>query len=244
MVGTQKTMAYIPDRLVEYITEQELEPGERLPSIRHLSRTLKVGPNVVRDGLLQLQTMGVVNVHPRAGTFVKAINYGAMVNTFKKALQVSLCLSRNDDNLVSLVETRCLLETEAAQKAALRHTKRDLFPLYQALKAMDDCKDQETFISADERFHLSIARCSGNNVFAAILEGLLMTLRPYRATFMRTSSEIKSIQEIHMRIYQSILDGDVSGAQEAISTHLNYQLSRLLKKVSNPSSNPSGEFIS
>lgn len=50
----------------------ELEPGERLPSVRQLSRELTVNPNTVARAYTELERGGLVSTRPGLGVFVTA----------------------------------------------------------------------------------------------------------------------------------------------------------------------------
>ena len=73
-------------RLVEHIQSAGLHVGDRLPSIRELAAKLKVGTNVVRYGMIQAQTMGLVRVHPRSGAFVQSLDFAPLVNALESTL--------------------------------------------------------------------------------------------------------------------------------------------------------------
>jgi GntR family transcriptional regulator len=48
----------------------KLQPGQRLPSVRELSRTLVVNPNTVARVYAELEREGVLNTRPGLGAFV------------------------------------------------------------------------------------------------------------------------------------------------------------------------------
>ena len=75
----------------------------------------------------------------------------------------------------SLVETRVLLEKEAAALAAKRRTDADIVSMDLALRAYEDkIRNGEPAIEEDLMFHLKIANASKNNV----LESLMMIITP------------------------------------------------------------------
>ena len=49
-------------RIEELIREEQLDPGDQLPSERELMATFGVGRSAVREALLSLQKMGLVTV--------------------------------------------------------------------------------------------------------------------------------------------------------------------------------------
>ncbi len=219
-------------KIIDYITEEKLKNGARLPSIRDLSGIMKLSQSAVRDGLLRTQTMGLVKVHPRAGTFVQSPNYSSFVEVFKKT--TATVLGQDDPNLFSLIETRRLIEVEVVSRVAAQGNHQAIFPMYKAIKDMEECRDkdnQREFILADEDFHVSIARIAGNQVLVAILEALLTMLRPQRMSLVRSPKEMGYIEKVHWEIYKSIMKGEEETARAKIREHLNYQRRQLVDKV-------------
>jgi GntR family transcriptional regulator len=54
----------------EAIARGRLQPDERLPSIRELSRTVVVNPNTVARVYTELEREGILNTRPGLGVFV------------------------------------------------------------------------------------------------------------------------------------------------------------------------------
>ena len=57
-------------QLREALARGQVEPEQRLPSVRELSRTLVVNPNTVARAYTELEREGVVNTRPGLGVFV------------------------------------------------------------------------------------------------------------------------------------------------------------------------------
>ncbi len=54
----------------EAVARGRLEPEERLPSVRELSRTLVVNPNTIARAYAELEREGILNTRPGLGVFV------------------------------------------------------------------------------------------------------------------------------------------------------------------------------
>lgn len=54
----------------EGIARGKLQPGERLPSVRELSRAVVVNPNTIARVYTELEREGVLNTRPGLGVFV------------------------------------------------------------------------------------------------------------------------------------------------------------------------------
>ncbi|HUA01844.1 MAG TPA: GntR family transcriptional regulator [Candidatus Aquilonibacter sp.] len=52
------------------VVSGQLRPGDPFPSVRELSRSLKINPNTAHKVVMQLVAEGVIEVHPGVGTVV------------------------------------------------------------------------------------------------------------------------------------------------------------------------------
>jgi DNA-binding FadR family transcriptional regulator len=217
-------------QIIDYIRSEQLSTGDRLPSIRQLSEILQAGPNVVRDAILQAQTMGLLKVHPRSGAFVQSLDFSLLVDALGDTMETALM--QKDINLFHLVDARRVIEMEVVAKAAQQHRPEDLLPLRQALEAMEaNVEDRPRFIEADEQFHLAIAMMAGNPVLSVVVRSLLVLLRPYRMMIRPRSEDRSRTSRLHATIYQCIVTGAVEQAREAMSEHLTDHREQLLNQV-------------
>jgi GntR family transcriptional regulator len=60
----------LSDQVREAVARGWLQPQERLPSVRELSRTLVVNPNTIARVYTDLEREGIVNTRPGLGVFV------------------------------------------------------------------------------------------------------------------------------------------------------------------------------
>lgn len=216
-------------RLVEHIQAEGLHVGDRLPSIRELAAKLKVGTNVVRYGMIQAQTMGLVRIHPRSGAFVQSLDFAPLVNALESTLTTAL--AQKDHNLFHLIDVRELFEVAAVGQAARRRRLEDLLPVRQALEAMRAAGARTGYVEADLRFHLAIAELAGNPVLLTMLRALLGFLRPCFVNVMLEGKSKSKSDASHLQIYRALLDGDPEAAQAAMREHLSLARTVLLKEV-------------
>ena len=147
----------------------EFNPGDRLPSERVLCERLGVSRTHLRDSLKKMEFYGILKTYPQSGTVVA--NKG--LPAFDGLLTNMLSLHRND--FKSLVDTRVILETNAAMLAAERRTDEDLIELESAFDAhRRKVLNNEPNVEEDLLFHLKIAEASQNTV----LKSLMLVIAP------------------------------------------------------------------
>ena len=200
----------------ELITSGQLAPGDRLPAERKLAERLGVSRKNVRDAIQKLEFYGILKTVPQSGTVVAGMGIAALEGLISDVLK----LEKSD--FASLVETRVLLETNAAQLAAERRTDEDLVEIEKALTAYEQkIKKQESAVEEDLLFHLKIAEASKN----AVLKSLMLIITPdivnnfIQYKVCDDQSEFKAFRE-HQQILQHIINKDGEAASLAMKEHL------------------------
>ena len=199
--------------------EKQVGSRRALAPIPELSESWGVGRNVVRDALLQAQSLGLVRIHPRLGTFVQSPDFAPLVDALAETLDLTLMV--DDKHLMHLIEARYMAERETVFAAASRRQPEDLFSLNQILNELrESTADRAQFVQADERFHLSMAVACGNPIMVALVRTLLVALRPYRMSILMTDEDVRNAIRMHDELYQCLMDKQGERAREVLEAHL------------------------
>lgn len=225
--------------LIRAIQNDGLEAGDRLPSIRQLAQRFGASASVVRDALMQVQTMGLVRILPRSGAFVQSANYSPLVGVLTETFETFL--AQRDHNLFHLLETRELIEVECAARAARRRRMEDLLPLREALEQMDAAVGRMAapdssaakleFVNVDIAFHTGIAEIAGNPIQVTMLRALLDLIRPHLLQIPWTVDRKEITGAAHLKIYDALLTGNSQQAASTMREHLKFAYDGLLQKV-------------
>ena len=224
------------DQLGRFIEEQQLEPGDRLPSIRELAGRFgtKVGP--VRGALLEAQGRGLIKVLPRAGAFVEAPVMSEEPTTSAERLGSRLreLLASEDQNLFHLLDARETLEHALVSQAARKRDVEDFYSLRNILEQMSaipKSRRGEDYVQLDIQFHLEIARLSGNAVMASMLCAVMEELKPHLEQLRWSAKRHTDTDKSHARLYSALVKGDESLAQKEARHHLQHAYQSLLDRV-------------
>lgn len=198
------------------IESGQLKAGDRLPSERKLAEKLGVSRANVRDAIRKLEFYGVLKTLPQSGTVVSGIGLTALIGLISDVLK----LEKSD--FISLVETRVILETNAAKLAAERRTEEDILEIEKAIIAYEKkLKNKEIAVEEDLMFHLKIAEASKNTV----LKSLMLIITPdiihnyLKYKVCDEKSEFKALQE-HQKILEYIVKKDSEAASKMMQKHL------------------------
>ncbi len=217
----------VVDSLATSIREGKLLPGEKLPTEAEIMTRFDVSRTVVREALSRLQASSLVETRHGIGTFVlqpqDAGNFKITAEDFTTV-----------DDVISVLELRISLETEAAGLAAQRRTDENLRTMAAALQAFQDSINRDSdAVPPDFQFHMEVARSTGNRHFADLMTYLgTMIIPRTRVNTTQNAPEgrinyLHRVNGEHESIYNAILNRDPEAARAAMRTHLSNSRERL-----------------
>lgn len=212
-------------KLITYIVDNELTVGSKLPSIRELAALWQCNQSQVRTGLISLSTLGIIDMHSRAGSFVKQLSPSDLDTLF--VLFFRLGMLGKDSDTINIYAIKTILDKETIHNAIKYRTDNDLFQLEEnlALQAasLDDC---DAFVYADEEFHVYIAQISRNPLIVFLLEAIQVMLRPYRHKNL-TKEICRQSYESHVAILEAIRTKNEEDAERVAILHTATRIQRL-----------------
>ncbi|WP_420364248.1 FadR/GntR family transcriptional regulator [Curtobacterium sp. L3-7] len=214
-VPTGSPASEVARQLVSLLTAGDLAPGSRLPSERVLAERLGVGRSAVREALAALEILGIVQIRPGSGTYLR----GGTSDLLPTTLSWGLMLASNRTR--ELLEIRSSLERTAAILAVQRATDEELDALGATLDQQDAALDDPTaFIEADVRFHILLARAGGNDVLADLLQSLRSMLSVWVGRRVTTREATEAAYREHRAVFDAMRSRDVAATQRAMDEHM------------------------
>jgi len=216
-------------RLVNWILEENLRPGDKLPSERELISRFSVGRSSLREAIRILHAIGLVKVSVGEGMFV---GHGDL-SLIAQPLTLGLLMGEQSRN--ELIETRRLVEIETAGLAAKRATEEDIETIRAHLETMRGTQGMpDRYAQADLEFHLAIARGAHNRILYNLLHALRhivgslisKVVLDYDANYMPQSFKV------HVPIFEAIRARDPQNARRAMANHLDRLEERLTAAIS------------
>jgi GntR family transcriptional repressor for pyruvate dehydrogenase complex len=203
-------------QIKDLISSNKLAPESKLPSERELVHQLRISRTSVREALRMLEIMGLVEVKPGKGAYVKEVAGDLF-------LPLPRFVSLHKETLQNHFEARLVLEPAAAAFAARRGTRADTQRLKACLGEFQSrLEDQDLvgMIRADIQFHRLIAAATGNKTIKLLMDTITKYLFDgWKATLRIEGRPQKTIQE-HSRILEAILVRDEGRAKRAMRNHL------------------------
>lgn len=205
-----------------------LNPGDKLPTESALMARFAVSRTVVREAISRLQAADRVETRHGIGTFVMAPREEGP--TFRIAPEDFATVS----DVISLLELRISLESEAASLAAQRRNEASLAAMAGALAGFEAAIHADSdAVPSDFQFHMEVARATGNRHFADLMTYLGTMIIP--RTRLKTAGDapegrlayLQRVHHEHESIFRAVRDRDAEAARAAMRTHLANSRERL-----------------
>lgn len=211
------------EQIREHILGRGLEPGSKLPSERELVRMLGISRTSLREALRMLEIMGLVEVKPGKGAYVKALSADLFV-------PLTNWLPAHQETLRNHFEARLVLEPAAARLASQRAKRDDLAKMISALHSFQMSfseKDLVGMIEADIQFHGAIAAATANRTLKFLMDTMTrFLLEGWKAT-LRVEGRPRETAREHQAIYEAIKHRDMESAGKAMEAHLRNAVAQL-----------------
>jgi len=213
-------------RQIERLILKKLKPGDKLPSERELAEMLGVSRSSIRDAIRGLELAGLVEPRQGAGTIVREISTGSVVNPFASALE------RKKELVSELLDFRKMLEPPLAARAATHASVEEISEMEEILRRQEEKQRAgEAAVAEDAEFHYSVALASDNSVVIKVLDILMDLLRETRERSLQVEGRGQRSLAGHRRILAAIRTHDAEAAKAAMRRHIEDVEEIVLEKV-------------
>lgn len=187
--------------LRQWVTVGRFLPGERL-KLRDVAAELGVGLMPVRAALQRLAAEGALSYSPNRGVAVPRLSPAEF-----------------DD----VLQTRLLLEGEAAERGALRLSGADRAALRDEVQRMEVAlrrHDAKAYLAANEDFHVRLYRAAGSPLLMSLIETVWLRIGPLSNQLFMEPQAPAVLNDAHQDLMRAIDAGDSAAARRAIERDL------------------------
>lgn len=201
--------------IITMIQNKEYDDDGYLPSEGDLAIKLEVSRSTIREAVRSLEVRGFVIRKHGKGVQVSDNSVGVMTRS------LSDMLLKDDVILDELLEIRIVLEPACAFLASSFATKEHLKELTQLIGIMEsDDIDDDAYYDADLKFHVIIAKASGNRIHQAIITAYTPILRELIISSSPANCRLEKEFHYHRNVLEAIKNRDGKLAQEHMAIHL------------------------
>jgi DNA-binding FadR family transcriptional regulator len=198
-----------------YILDNQLRPGDAMPSEGELAQQLGISRNSIREAVKALASLGMLETRRGSGVYVRSFSLSSLAENLPYSLLFDL------DELSELLELRRILETSLLERAITRMTETTSARLGRVIEDMrHQAQAGQTMINQDRAFHHALFEDAGNQILLKLLDAFWLAL--HQALAARPDLHERDPVDIcadHESIYRAVLDRDVERARQALDSH-------------------------
>jgi len=202
----------IAQTIFDAILDGTIKPGAPL-RLQELARQLGTSMMPVREALRQLEGLGLVEIHPHRGAWVRAVTRADLLDTYF---------------------TRINLEALALSEAAKRFTPADTERARRALEEQAAARESGDLIrsrAAHERFHFTLYQACGSDWLMRSILPAWRNSERYRIESMRHTEDRDKRRSEHDKILDALVTGDAQAAVACLVRHLQTSMDLVLESL-------------
>lgn len=215
--------------ILALMRDEQLQAGDRLPSVRELSGRFGVAIPTLREAIRRLEAFGVVEVRHGSGIFVRSAQPPMMLaNPHASTVDRKVILD--------LIEARMLFEPWCAGVAAQSPGSpgvaalRDILARAEAALEGDDAALER----ANMAFHREVAACAGNAVLSQVMALLTEIYSSEQSAMLTISNQRRQDHLEHCAVLEAIEQGDSALASQRMRDHLASVRATLANRLDDP----------
>lgn len=195
------TVARIEAALTQAISAGELEPGERIDEVK-LTERFGVSRTPVREALSKLVAQGILIPGEKRGVRVAEYTREQLAQIFEAMHEIEAACARIASQRLTLLAR---VEIEAAQADCM---------------AAADAGDRSAYLKANEAFHLTIYRATGNPYMAELASEFRNRTGAARAKKFAGPDDLLSSAHSHADLISLIFSEDSDAASNGMRAHM------------------------
>ncbi len=220
-IDRTKLSDVVADRLKAYIFEQDLKPGDRLPTETQLAASFGVSRLSLREATKSLGFLGILAAKPGRGLTVGRVNMNRITEClgFHPALQ--------DAEPQVLIDTRVIIELGVLPHVASRMSSDPA--IHERLNGINrelrEAKTLQRWVELDIEFHQSLIEASGLTPLMAFADVLSVFFRRFRES-VKKAEWSKGVVS-HQAIIDELQAGHVAQAESLLRAHIESHKTRM-----------------
>ena len=161
------------------IASGRFQAGDRIVETQ-LAKELNVSQAPVREAILELAAMGILEERPYSGSFVRKLTA---------------------EDVEDIYNTRAFLDEYAARQAARNITDQQLSEMEELLHRMDEAEDYQDLAEMDMEFHAMVVDAAGSPALKRTWENLRLVEWTELSAAV-TKNTLEELARQHWRMYQ------------------------------------------
>ncbi len=221
-VDTSSLVDRVEANLVELLKEKKLKVGDSIPKEIELAEALGVSRTVIREALLRLRMMGLIESKKKKGAVITSPDlFGVMSKTMNPHIL-------DQDTLKEIFEIRLVLEIGMADLIFRRIKKEDIQELKQIVSNEPLSTQYHLFnIEHEIAFHGKLYETTGNNTMKKFQKMLLPVFDYVHHSGLLKKQPLLKTFVSHKELVEILENGTPEQFRNGMRNHLENHFARL-----------------
>lgn len=223
-IETNSLVDRVEARLVELLQSRQLKVGDSIPKEMELAEIIGVSRTVIREALLRLRTMGLIESKKKKGAVITSPD---IFGNLSKSMNPYLL---DDNTLREVFELRLVLEVGMADLLYNRITKKDIEDLRAIVQdEPTDTEDRIFNVNHEIAFHGKLYEISGNQTMRKFQKMLLPVFEYVHESGLLKKPTARKKFISHRGLVDILENGSPELFRNAMRNHLDNHFARLFE---------------
>lgn len=223
-IDTSSLVDKVESSLVELLQERKLKVGDSIPKEVELAEALGVSRTVIREALLRLRMMGLIDSRKKKGAVITSPDLFAIMS---KSMNPHIL---DQETLKEIFEIRLVLEIGMADLIFQRVKKEDIRELKKIVSNEPPVTQYHLFnIEHEIAFHGKLYEITGNNTMKKFQKMLLPIFDYVHNSGLLKKQPLLKTFVSHQGLVEIIENGNPEEFRNAMRNHLENHFARLFE---------------
>jgi len=222
-IDTSSLVDKVEERIIHFIQKRKLKVGDVLPKELDLAESFGVSRTVIREALLRLKTIGLIESKKHKGAVLKNPD---VLGSLRKVFHPSIL---DTETLKDIFEMRLALEVGMADFIVSKVTDEDIRELEEIAEVVVSGDTAHPWQVDDEiEFHGRLYKISDNKILMELQELLFPIFQYVHHSGLLERPIVAGDFVSHKELVQVLKKRDADAYRVAIRQHLNNHFARIL----------------
>lgn len=221
-IDTTSLVDKVEKQIIKFLTDKNLKVGDSIPTELELTVALGVSRTVIREALLRLRLIGLIESKKKRGSVITSPD---LISILERSMDPRLL---DDDTLREIFEMRLSLEIGIADFIVERVTPEDIKELREIVADDPTTSADHIFLIEQEiKFHGKLYEIAKNKTLKKFQKLLLPVFNyVHLSGLLKKPAKVKKYAS-HADLVDVIETGDAEALRNAMRNHLENHFSRL-----------------
>src|SRR4030066_47388 len=214
---TQDLQGLIQEQLKLYIIENGMKSGDPFPTEYDLAERIGISRTAIREALKRLETLGIIEVRPGVGRFIREFNLEAILKGLPYNLEMDI------KNFQEILEVRFCLESWFIGKDINKFTKENIAQSKEILEKLEfqvlSNFEEKELVETHSQFHCTLYKNSNNSLLINLIKIFSTVQRNLVLLHRYKTKDKNSFIRQHKLLLEAIEKRDSRLAQKRLEEH-------------------------